>query len=288
MSTPLHQLLHLLQLERLEEGLFRGQSENLGLPQVYGGQVIGQALSAARYTVPEDRTVHSFHSYFLLPGDPEKPIIYDVEKLRDGRSFSTRRVKAIQNGKNIFYLTASYHIDEEGFEHQKAMPDNIPGPDKLESETELAQKIAEYLPEKLRRTFCGEKPIETRPVIAINPLKPKANEAKQYLWIRANGEMPDNRLIHQYLLAYASDWGFLVTALHPHEVSIMTPGFQVATIDHSIWFHRPFKMDDWLLYAIESPTASGTRGLVRGEIYNQQGQLVASAVQEGVMRQRQK
>ncbi len=221
MSKPLRELLSLLQLEKLEEGLFRGQSENLGLPQVYGGKVIGQALSAARYTVEDARTVHSFHSYFLYPGDPEKPIIYDVENLRDGRSFSTRRVKAIQNGRPIFYLTASYHGDAPGFDHQNTMPD-IPGPENFPSETELASHIAEFLPERLRKTFCGEKPIETRPVNIVNPLKPKKTEAKQYLWIRANGEMPENQLIHQYLLAYASDWGFLTTALHPHEVSLMT------------------------------------------------------------------
>ncbi|EKF9471293.1 acyl-CoA thioesterase II [Vibrio cholerae] len=283
MSKPLDELLSLLQLEKLEEGLYRGASENLGLPQVYGGQVIGQALSAARYTVESDRTVHSFHSYFLYPGDPEKPIIYDVENLRDGRSFSTRRVKAIQNGRPIFYLTASYHGDAPGFEHQKTMP-VVPGPENFASESELAAQIAHFLPKKLQKAFCGEKPIEMRPVTVINPLKPEKAEPKQYLWIRANGNMPEDQLIHQYLLAYASDWGFLVTALHPHGVSLMTPKFQVATIDHSIWFHRPFKMDDWLLFAIESPTASNTRGLVRGEIYDRQGNLVATAVQEGVMR----
>lgn len=283
MSKPLDELLSLLQLEKLEEGLYRGASENLGLPQVYGGQVIGQALSAARYTVESDRTVHSFHSYFLYPGDPEKPIIYDVENLRDGKSFSTRRVKAIQNGRPIFYLTASYHGDAPGFEHQKTMP-VVPGPENFASESELAAQIAHFLPEKLQKAFCGEKPIEMRPVTVINPLKPEKAEPKQYLWIRANGDMPDDQLIHQYLLSYASDWGFLVTALHPHGVSLMTPKFQVATIDHSIWFHRPFKMDDWLLFAIESPTASNTRGLVRGEIYDRQGNLVATAVQEGVMR----
>ncbi|WP_260259306.1 acyl-CoA thioesterase II [Vibrio intestinalis] len=283
MSKPLTELLSLLQLEKLEEGLYRGQSEHLGLPQVYGGQVIGQALSAARYTVDPDRTVHSFHSYFLYPGDPEKAIIYDVENLRDGRSFSTRRVKAIQNGRPIFYLTASYHGDAPGFEHQNTMPD-IPGPENFASESQLAEQIKDFLPEKLQKTFCGEKSIEMRPVTVVNPLKPQKVEPKQYLWIKANGEMPDNQLIHQYLLAYASDWGFLTTALHPHGVSLLTPKFQVATIDHSIWFHRPFKMDEWLLYSIESPTASNTRGLVRGEIYNRNGDLVASAVQEGVMR----
>jgi acyl-CoA thioesterase II len=283
MSTALNNLLDLLQLEQLEQGLFRGQSEHIGLPQVYGGQVIGQALSAARYTVDETRTAHSFHSYFLHPGDPLKPIIYDVENLRDGRSLSTRRVKAIQNGRPIFYLTASYHGDTPGFEHQNTMP-IVPSPETLSSETELASQVTHLLPEPLRQMLCGEKAIEVRPVNVINPLMPDKREPKQHLWIKANGTLPDNQLIHQYLLAYASDWGFLTTAMFPHGVSLMTPNFQVATIDHSIWFHRPFKMDDWLLFAIESPTASNTRGLVRGEIYNRQGVLVASAVQEGVMR----
>ncbi|EFP97318.1 acyl-CoA thioesterase II [Vibrio caribbeanicus] len=283
MSKPLSDLLDLLQLEKLEQGLFRGQSENLGLPQVYGGQVIGQALSAAHYTVEPDRAVHSFHSYFLYPGQLDKPIIYDVENLRDGRSFSTRRVKAIQNGRPIFYLTASYHGEAPGFEHQNAMP-QVPGPENLASETELAADIADLLPEQLKHIICSEKPIETRPVVVVNPMQPEKVEPKQYLWIKANGAMPDNHLIHQYLLGYASDWGFLITALHPHGVSLMTPKFQVATIDHSIWYHRPFKMDDWLLYAIESPTANNSRGLVRGEIFDRQGNLVASAIQEGVMR----
>ena len=283
MSKPLSDLLDLLQLEKLEQGLFRGQSENLGLPQVYGGQVIGQALSAAHYTVEPDRAVHSFHSYFLYPGQLDKPIIYDVENLRDGRSFSTRRVKAIQNGRPIFYLTASYHGEAPGFEHQNTMP-QVPGPENLASETELSAGIANLLPEKLKNIICSEKPIETRPVVVVNPMQPEKVEPKQYLWIKANGAMPDNHLIHQYLLGYASDWGFLITALHPHGVSMMTPKFQVATIDHSIWYHRPFKMDDWLLYAIESPTANNSRGLVRGEIFDRQGNLVASAIQEGVMR----
>ena len=283
MSQPLESLLELLKLEQLEQGLFRGQSEHLGLPQVYGGQVIGQALSAARYTVDNDRMVHSFHSYFLHPGDPQKPIIYDVENLRDGKSFSTRRVKAIQNGRPIFFLTASYHGEAPGFEHQDTMPE-VSGPENFASETQLAQMVADHLPESIKQLFLGEKPIEVRPVKVVNPLKPHKEEPKQYLWIRTNGEMPDNQLIHQYLLAYASDWGFLPTALHPHGVTLMTPDFQVATIDHSMWFHRPFKMDDWLLYAIESPTASNTRGLVRGEIFDRQGNLVASSAQEGVMR----
>ncbi|WP_342608314.1 acyl-CoA thioesterase II [Vibrio tritonius] len=286
MSKALSELLTLLQLSRQDDNTFIGESENLGLPQVYGGQVIGQALSAARYTVDSQRTVHSFHSYFLYPGDPEQPILYDVETLRDGQSFSTRRVKAMQNGRSIFYLTASYQQTAEGFEHQNTMP-TIPGPENFASENQIAAKIAHLLPEPLKKTFCGERPIEVRPVTVVNPSKPEKLEPKQYLWIKANGPMPNDQLIHQYLLAYASDWGFLVTALQPHGVSLMTPKFQVATIDHSIWYHRPFKMDDWLLFAIESPTASNGRGLVRGEIYSRDGTLVASAVQEGVMRFKQ-
>ncbi|ELR64381.1 Acyl-CoA thioesterase II [Photobacterium marinum] len=284
MSKELNELLTLLQLEQLEQGLFRGQSEHLGLPQVYGGQVIGQSLSAAKETVEEDRQVHSFHSYFLRAGDPQKPIIYDVENLRDGRSFSTRRVKAIQNGRPIFYLTASYQVEEEGFSHQSSMP-NVPQPENLKSEQALIESIAEHLPKPVVAAFGRERPIEVRPVTVVNPLNPKPAEAKQYLWIKANGEMPDDPRIHQYVLAYAADWGFLVTALQPHGVTLMTPKLKVATIDHSMWYHRPFRMDEWLLYAIDSPSASGARGLVRGEIYNQKGELVASAVQEGLMRQ---
>ncbi|SJL83425.1 acyl-CoA thioesterase II [Vibrio palustris] len=283
MSQALTELLDLLQLQPQPDGLYLGNSQNLGLPQVYGGQVIGQALSAARYTVEADRNVHSFHSYFLHPGDPEQPIYYDVETLRDGRSFSTRRVKAMQGNRPIFYLTASYQQAAEGFEHQNTMP-AIPGPDEFVSERQIAAKVAHLLPEPLKSTFCGDRPIEVRPVNVVNPLQPEKTDPIQYLWIRANGELPDNQLLHQYLLGYASDWGFLVTALHPHGVSLMTPNLQVATIDHSIWYHRPVKMDEWLLFAIESPTASNGRGLVKGEIYSRDGRLVATAVQEGVIR----
>ena len=282
MSKQLDELLTLLQLEQIERELFRGQSENLGLPQVYGGQVIGQSLSAAQQTVDPERHLHSFHSYFLLPGNPEKPIIYDVETLRDGRSFSTRRVKAIQNGRPIFYLTASYQADEQGFEHQATMP-NVVGPEGLASESDLVESVAQYLPPKIVEMFGNKRPIEVRPVTVINPLKPTIAEPKQYLWIKTNGEMPDELSIHQYMLAYASDWGFLTTSLHPHGVTLFSPNMQVATIDHSMWFHRPFKVDEWLLYVIESPSASGSRGIVRGEIYNQQGQLVASADRKSVV-----
>ncbi len=284
MSNELDELLTRLHLEPLELGLFRGQSEDLGLAQVYGGQVIGQALSAAKQTVDGSRYVHSFHSYFLLPGDPKRPIIYDVENLRDGRNFSTRRVKAIQNGQPIFYLTASYQTQETGFEHQSPMPD-VASPDQLLSETALIQSLAHKLPKSLVDNFGRPRPLDVRPVFLNNPLQPQVMEAKQYLWIKANGTMPDDLSIHQYVLAYASDWGFLTTAMMPHGVSLFTPKMQVATLDHSMWFHRPFRIDEWLLVAIESPSASNSRGLVTAKIYNQQGDLVASAVQEGLIRQ---
>ncbi|MDA9557040.1 acyl-CoA thioesterase II [Vibrio sp.] len=285
MSKALDELLTILKLERLEEGLFCGESENLGFPQVYGGQVIGQALSAAHHTVETHLTANSFHSYFLLPGDCNKPIIYDVENLRDGKSFSTRRVKAIQNGRPIFYLTVSYHGESPGLEHQKTMP-HTPTEDQLLSQTDLANQIADLLPPAAKEAFCVERPIITKPVTVVNPLKPHKTEATQYLWIKANGTLPSDSLVHQYVLAYASDWGFLPTALQPHGISFMNPGLQIATVDHSMWFHREFDMNDWLLYAIESPIAHNSRGFVRGEIYNQEGLLVASSAQEGVLRKR--
>lgn len=283
MSQPLAKLLDLLHLEKIEEGIFRGQSEDLGLRQVFGGQVVGQAIYAAKQTVPIDRIVHSFHSYFLRPGDSSKPIIYDVETLRDGTSFSARRISAIQNGKPIFYMTASFQSQEEGFEHQNTMPE-VPSPDGLMSETDIARKFAHLIPEKVREKFIGNQPIEMRPVKFHNPLQGSVEEPNRYVWFRANGEIPDDLRVHQYLLGYASDFNFLPTALQPHGIGFLSLGVQIATIDHSMWFHRPFRLDDWLLYAVESTSASGARGFVRGQIYNQQGVLVASTVQEGVIR----
>ncbi|KQN54436.1 acyl-CoA thioesterase II [Erwinia sp. E602] len=286
MSLALQNLLNLLNLESLEEGLFRGQSEDLGLRQVFGGQVVGQALYAAKQTVPPERSIHSFHSYFLRPGDSQKAIIYDVENLRDGQSFSARRVKAVQNGKPIFYMTASFQGPESGFEHQKTMP-VVSGPDNLPSEHEIATRLAHLIPASMRDKFLAEKPFEIRPVTFHNPLQGHVDEPVRQLWIRANGPMPQDSRIHQYLLGYVSDSNFLPVSLQPHGKGFLEPGMQVATIDHSMWFHRPFDLNDWLLYSIESTSASAARGFVRGEFYNQQGTLVASTVQEGVIRQRQ-
>ncbi|BAK10417.1 acyl-CoA thioesterase II TesB [Pantoea ananatis AJ13355] len=285
MSQALENLLNLIHLEKIEEGLFRGQSEDLGLRQVFGGQVVGQALFAAKQTVPEDRVIHSFHSYFLRPGDSQKPIIYDVESLRDGKSFSARRVSAIQNGQPIFYMTASFQSPESGFEHQKPMP-QVKRPDNLPNEQQMAQKMAHMLPEKLREKFIAERPLEIRPVQIHNPLRGHVDKPQRQVWIRANGTLPDDLRIHQYLLGYASDLNFLPVALQPHGKGFLESDMQVATIDHSMWFHRELNFNDWLLYSVESTSASGARGFVRGEFYNQQGELVASTVQEGVMRQR--
>ncbi|MDW2743609.1 acyl-CoA thioesterase II [Atlantibacter subterraneus] len=285
MSQALSNLLALLNLEKIEEGLFRGQSEDLGLRQVFGGQVVGQALYAAKETVPSERLVHSFHSYFLRPGDSQKPIIYDVEVLRDGNSFSARRVAAIQNGKPIFYMTASFQAPESGFEHQKTMP-AAPGPESLKSETDIAREFENFLPPSVREKFLCDKPLEIRPVEFHNPLKGHVAEPSRLVWFRANGTLPADLRVHQYLLGYASDFNFLPVALQPHGVGFLEPGMQVATIDHSMWFHRPFDLNDWLLYSVESTSASSARGFVRGEFYTQDGVLVASTVQEGVMRKR--
>lgn len=285
MSQALTNLLSLLNLEKIEEGLFRGQSEDLGLRQVFGGQVVGQALYAAKETVPAERLVHSFHSYFLRPGDSLKPIIYDVEVLRDGNSFSARRVAAIQNGKPIFYMTASFQAPESGYEHQKIMPE-APEPESLKSETDIARELSAFLPPLVKEKFLGDKPIEIRPVEFHNPLKGHVAEPTRQVWMRANGTLPRDLRVQQYLLGYASDFHFLLVALQPHGVGFLEKGMQVATIDHSMWFHRPFDLNDWLLYSVESTSASSARGFVRGEFYNRDGVLVASTVQEGVMRNR--
>ncbi|MBM7073289.1 acyl-CoA thioesterase II [Shewanella sp. 202IG2-18] len=283
MSKALTNLLSILSLEKLEEGFFRAQSQDLGFGHLFGGQVLGQALNSAKQTVPEGRLVHSFHSYFLRAGDQKLPIIYDVENMRDGGSFSARRVKAIQNGKPIFYMTCSFQGMEDGFNHQNEMP-KVKGPEGLLNQTELAKTLVDVLPESTYKKWTAESPIEMRYVDPQNPLKPEPTDAKRYIWLRANGEMPDDPKAHRYLLAYASDFNFLLTAAQPHGVSFLTPGTKFATIDHSMWFHRPFDLNEWLLFSIESPSAGNGRGFVRGEFFNTKGELVASATQEGLFR----
>lgn len=284
MSNVLTELLELLQLERIEKNLFRGQSQDLGWGNVFGGQVLGQALSAAVQTVPKDRSVHSLHGYFLRVGDASRPIVYDVDCIRDGKSFTTRRVVAIQGGRAIFNMSASFQTPEEGFEHQDAMPDVAP-PDKLKSQRQLALEHIEAIPVPFRERATCERPIEIRPLDPIDLLKPKVRDPNRHVWYRTAGELPDTQATHQYLLAYASDFNLLGSSMLPHGISWLTPGMQVASLDHAMWFHRPFRMDEWLLYAIESPSASGARGMARGSFYTKDGSLVASVMQEGLIRQ---
>lgn len=285
MSNILQELLSLLKLEVIEQGIYRGQSQDLGFRALFGGQVMGQALSAAQETVSEDRLVHSLHSYFLRAGDASKPVVYEVEDIRNGASFSTRRVQAIQNGKAIFYMTASFQKYEQGFEHQDTMP-KVPEPDGIPSYNDFLFENQAVMPKALREKLLAEKPIEIRPIQQYNWLNPDKTESKYQMWLKTNGSLPDDLRNHSCMLAYASDFHFLPASLLPHGVSHLLPNFQIATVDHAMWFHRPFRFDDWLLYSIDSPSASNGRGLVRGQIFNRQGELVASTMQEGVIRQR--
>ncbi|MFT5684193.1 MAG: acyl-CoA thioesterase-2 [Myxococcota bacterium] len=286
----LQELLDSLSLERIEKNLFRGPSQDLGWGRVFGGQVLGQALSAARQTVPDDRPVHSVHAYFLRVGDVDRPVVYTVDCIRDGRSFTTRRVVAIQHGRPIFNLSASFQIVEQGLSHHDEAPD-APDPESLKSETELSQRYLARLPEAilnkipllLRERAYAERPIEIRPVSPLDPIRPAPRPPNRQVWFRAARKLPDDLAIHQYLLAYASDFHFLATSMQPHAVSWMTPGIQSASLDHAMWFHRPFRMDRWLLYDIHSPSSGGSRGLVHGRFF-QDGVLVASAMQEGLVR----
>ena len=279
------ELVDLLTLERLEENLFRGQSRDIGTKYVFGGQVLGQALSAAQQTVDAARHVHSIHAYFLRAGDVEHPIVYDVDRSRDGNSFSVRRVTAIQHGKPIFVFAASFQDDEPGHEHQLSMPE-VPRPEDIEPMAAPSAGQLAQLPPKAQRWLSRMGPFEIRPVYPRDELKPPKRPPFQQVWFKLNGHVGDSPVLHQALLAYASDFNLLGAALQPNGVSWMTPGMQVASLDHAIWFHRPFRMDEWLLYAIDSPSASGARGLSRGQFFTQSGELVASVAQEGLMRQR--
>lgn len=285
MSQILDNLVALLSLEPIEENLFRGMSQDLGFRQLYGGQVAGQALSAASQTVDATRHVHSLHGYFLRPGDATRPVVYEVERVRDGGTFSTRHVTAIQKGLPIFILSASFHLDEEGFHHQIPMPD-VMAPEELPSELELNRQWSDRIPEPIRHKMLCRKPIEIRPVTQHDTWDPRPDEPIKYIWMRADGSLPDIPALHRYLLAYASDFGFLTTSLLPHGVTVWQKDMQVASLDHALWFHGDLRMDDWLLYAMSSTWAGNGRGFVRGDIFDRQGRLVASSSQEGLIRQR--
>ena len=282
MPTQLDALVALLDLEPIEVNLFRGHSPVDRWQRVFGGQVIGQALMAATRTV-DDRVCHSLHAYFLRPGDPKVPILYQVDRARDGRSFTSRRVVAIQHGKQIFNLAASFQIVETGLDHQVDMPD-VAGPEGLSSDAEIRQAIAGDLPEKFRAFFSRSRPIELRPLEPLNLLHPPAAEPKQNIWFRVPGTLPDEVAIQQSVLAYMSDMTLLDTSTNPHAINFLNPKMQAASLDHAMWFHRPFRADQWLLYAQDSPSASGARGFSRGSIFDTAGRLVASVAQEGLIR----
>ena len=286
MTSQVHGLIDTLDLEPLEQNLFRGRSPQVGWQRVFGGQVIGQALVAALRTVDDDRPAHSLHGYFIRPGDPDVPIIYEVDRYRDGRSFTTRRVVAIQHGEPIFSMAASFHRHEEGFDHQIDMPD-VPSPEDLPAEKELLARFADQMPENMQRYFTRERPIELRPTETMHYLSPKSGRPPlQNVWIRATAALPDDRALHQCVLAYASDMTLLDTSLVPHGRNLFDPSLMLASLDHALWFHREFHADDWLLYAQDAPSASGARGFNRGSIFTRDGKLVASVAQEGMIRTR--
>jgi acyl-CoA thioesterase-2 len=271
------------ELERLEVNLFRGQSRDTGSPQVFGGQVLGQALKAASATIDDSRKVHSLHAYFLRRGDFTKPIVYSVDRSRDGGSFSTRRVLAIQDGEQIFICSASFQIEEQGLEYQASAP-VVPPPEELQPLAKPPQAEIDKLPEKLKRWLEIERPFEFRPVQAYNPLRPVACAPVRQIWMRAVDKLPDDDALHRCLLAYMSDYWLLDTTTMPHGSSFLRGNLIMASIDHAIWFHRPVRVDDWLLYCLDSPSSSGARGFARGSLYSRSGVLVASTAQEGLIR----
>ena len=282
MDQRIADLLALLELEQLEVNLFRGESRDIGSPQVFGGQVLGQALTAASATV-EGRIVHSLHAYFLRRGDFTAPIVYQVDRSLDGHSFSNRRVVAIQHGQQIFNMAASFHVQEEGLDHQVNMP-TVPRPEELPDSSRPPRELVERLPERMRKFIEQPRPFEFRSVQQIDYLHPTRSEPARQLWFRAVGRLPDDEKLHRSLLAYVSDYFLLDTATLPHGMSSLHGTLIMASIDHAMWFHRPLRVDEWLLYAVESPSASGARGFARAGLFSLDGRLVASTAQEGLVR----
>ena len=284
MDRRLADLLKLLELERIEINHFRGESRDIGAPQVFGGQVLGQALMAAYATV-QNRIVHSLHAYFLRPGDFNAPIVYEVDRARDGTSFTNRRVVAIQHGEQIFNMAASFQVPQEGLEHQISMP-QVPPPEDLRDFDAYRREILPHVPENLRGMLRYERPFEFRPVRLPDYFKPEKLEPVKHVWFRAVDRVPVDQTLHRCLLAYVSDYHLLDAAMLPHGVSWLRDTVRLASIDHAMWFHRPVRVDEWLLYVLDSPTASSSRGFAIGKIFSQDGTLVASTAQEGLIRRR--
>jgi acyl-CoA thioesterase-2 len=284
MNPLLADLIRLLELEPIERNIFRGQSRDTGAPQVYGGQVLGQALAAASQTVT-GRSVHSLHAYFLQRGDVNAPIVYEVDRARDGGSFTSRRVVAIQHGAQIFNMAASFQVLESGLEHQFPMP-AVPPPESLKDVATLARENAEDLPPRLQRFLTRQRPFDIRPADPSLILAREEHQPYKYAWMRSVEKLPDDPFLHQVLLAYISDYELLSTATLPHGRHPGRERLQMASLDHAMWFHRPCRVDEWLLFALDSPAAAGARGLARGLVYTQDGRLAASMAQEGLIRLR--
>lgn len=282
MNLRVAELLREFELERIEVNLFRGESRDIGAPQVFGGQVLGQALMAAYATV-ESHDVHSLHAYFLRRGDFNAPIVYHVDRARDGHSFDARRVVAIQHGEQIFNMSASFQVREPGLEHQVPMPD-VPPPEELTDDGTPPAAVLEQLPEKQRRVFEQQRPFEFRVVEPFDYVRPQQMAAMQHVWLRAVGRLPDDEHLHRCLLAYVSDYSLLATAVRPHGTAYLSGQLIMASIDHAMWFHRSPRVDDWLLYSMDSPSASGARGFARGTLHSRDGRLIASTAQEGLIR----
>jgi acyl-CoA thioesterase-2 len=282
MNQLLDDLIKVMTLERLEMNLFRGESRDIGSPQVFGGQVLGQALVAATATA-DGRTVHSLHAYFLRRGDFNSPIVYEVDRALDGKHFSSRRVVAIQHGRQIFNMSASFQQPEGGLDHQISIPD-VPAPDSLPDLESHYRAVADQLPAAARRVLQQKRPFEFRPVLEPDTLRREKSAPLKYIWFRTVDKLGDDEALHRGLLAYVSDFHLLDTALKPHGISMLSPKLVIASIDHAMWFHRSVRVDDWLLYAIDSPSASGARGFTRGSVFARDGRLVASAAQEGLIR----
>ena len=287
MDTALSELIDLLTPKPTGSQTFVARSDDPGWGRLYGGQVMAQALGAAEQTVDSGRCVHSLHAYFLRLGRPDVPLDIDVDATRDGRSVSTRRVTVSQGSKAILTLMASFQGNEAGLEHGEAPPE-VPPPDDLVSMAVLSRKVLDQMPEGLSRALARPAPFEIRPVLPYNPMQPDVRPPVRQTWYRASHALPDDPALHRRLLAWAADSHFLTTATQPHGVSWMTPGMQVASIDHAMWFHRDFRADEWLLYDVVSPTLSNSRALVRGRFFNRAGQLVATTAQEGLIRDRRR
>ena len=283
MSYTAADLVRLFDLETIEKDVFRGANRDLGTGRIFGGQVLAQSLVAASRTTPPDRVVHSLHGYFMLAGDLTIPVLYLVDRIRDGKSFTTRRVTAVQNGQAIFSMAASFHRPEDGPSHQIEMP-VVPPPEELESELALLRERADELPESLRAVLTQDRPLDFRPVDGLHPFEIRTREPRRAVWVRAIGEVGDDPVQHQAVLAYASDYGLLGAALQPHGLVFRDPGVMLASLDHAIWLHRPVRVDEWLLHVIDSPASGGARAFSRGSFFRRDGTLIASTAQEGLFR----